>query len=264
MEKKVIKKILALLMIITILTTDFFVLGSSLITYATNQIETATDEPNIEFSAYFKDKTGQKLSNVEQSIKNENLKLYAEIKVNNEGYLSNGTIEILDDNFSVESEILSTEIASIKGNEISLKQINAGETVEIELAIEPIMSDKMPVDMLLTAIVKLTGTYISSENEEGKERTPVSRQVGVIYQVDENAQAELETNIITNKVFSIGEKNQRIVQLLIKSKLLDNQYPVEQTTLSVSIPELLKAYISISVTDEGIFIFLRAYDCAKT
>ena len=57
------------------------------------------------------------------------MKLYAEIQVEKEGYFSNGVIEITNNNFSVNDEILSTEIASIKGNEVKLKQINAGETV---------------------------------------------------------------------------------------------------------------------------------------
>ena len=238
MENKVIKKILVLLMIITILSADFFVLGSNLISYAANQIETATDEPNIKFSAYFKNENNEKVNNINQSIKSENLKLFAEIQVENEGYLKDGIIEIQNNNFNVKNDILSTKILSIKGNKINLKQINAGETVEIEIGIEPIITDKVTANMVLTEIVKLAGTYVSAENETGEAIKQVSREVSVNYQVDTTAKAELKAELITNKVFTVNENTQTMVQLLIKSRLSENQYPVEETTINVDIPEI--------------------------
>ena len=48
MKQSITKKLLAILMIIMVLSTDFFVLGLNLISYA---VESKTD---IEFSAYFK------------------------------------------------------------------------------------------------------------------------------------------------------------------------------------------------------------------
>jgi len=38
--------------------------------------------------------------------------------------------------------------------------------------------------MLLKEILKLTGTYVSSENEDVKEIEPVNREVSVNYQAD--------------------------------------------------------------------------------
>lgn len=85
MEKKLLKKIIALLMIITIMATDFFVLGSNLISYAAT-LDGSTNNDNIEFSVYFKNENGTRVDNINESIKKEDLKLYAEIKVKNEGY----------------------------------------------------------------------------------------------------------------------------------------------------------------------------------
>ena len=82
MEKKMIKKILAVLMIIMIISTDFFVLGSNLISYAAES-DSITNNKNIEFSAYFKNAKGEKIDTLQTSIKAENLKLYAEITVKN-------------------------------------------------------------------------------------------------------------------------------------------------------------------------------------
>ena len=129
MERKTKKKLLVILMIIIILATDFFVLSSGIKTYA-SQLNSETDNANIEFSAYFKN--GEtKVDSIETSIKAEDVKLYAEIKVKNEGYLSEGTvIELENSNFNLKSEILpsNAHINSIEGNKVNLKQINSEET----------------------------------------------------------------------------------------------------------------------------------------
>lgn len=161
MEKKIIKKILAILTIIMLMSTDFFVLGSGLISYAA-EIENSTNNENIEFSTYFKNEKGEKVSTLQTSIKSENLKLYAEIAVKNDGYL-NGALELKNSNFNIKNNILSDAISSIEGNKVNLKQINAGTTVVVELDIEPIISDTMSADMLLKASdLELTGTYMET------------------------------------------------------------------------------------------------------
>ena len=76
-----------------IISTDFFVLGSNLVSYAVEN-NNATNNKNIEFSAYFKDSNGNKTEKLSTSIKAENLKLYAEIVVKNDGYF-NGELELL-------------------------------------------------------------------------------------------------------------------------------------------------------------------------
>ena len=71
--------------------------------------------------------------------------------------------------------------------------------------------------------------------------------INLNYQVDDSARPEIETNIITNQIFSVNGTDKRIVQLLIKSRLSENQYPVEQSTLSVNIPELSQTEPEIKV-----------------
>ena len=164
MEKRISKKLLAILMIISILSADFFVLGSSLITYAT-QVSSETSNSNVEFSAYLNSET--KDNNLTGSIKDNNLKLYAEIKINsNDGYLKDGaSIQIENSNFNLKSEILSTNthIARIEGNKVNLKQIDNsnGKPVKIVLGIEPIISENITTDFLAkVSTVKMSGTYV--------------------------------------------------------------------------------------------------------
>lgn len=233
------KMILVILMIVTILATDFFVLSSGIKTYA-SQLSSETNNPNIEFSAYFKEGENR-VDSTEKSIKADDVRLYAEIKVENEGYLKEGTaIELENSNFNLKSEILAsnTHIKSIEGNKVSLKQINSGETVEIELGIEPIIKDKIATDFLSKiTTVKMMGSYVYSKSEEGQSiRT--DKLVSINYIPDETTGAELETNIITNKILSVNGVNQRVVQVLVKSRIANNEYPVEQTTLDISVPNL--------------------------
>jgi len=234
MEKSITKKILAIMMIITILAADFFVLGSNLITYAA-QLNSETSNQNIDFSVYFKDGENR-VDSINQNIKSADLKMYAEIVVNGEdGYLEkNATIQLQNSNFN----LVSSDKGVLEGNKVTLNQINAGERVEIELGIEPIISDKIATDFLSkTSTVNFTGSYKYSEAENGT-LVNADKSVCVTFKPDESVKAELETKIITNKILEVSGVNKRIVQLLVNSRLTDNQYPVEQTVLNVGIPKL--------------------------
>ena len=235
MEKKVFKKILAILMILMVISTDFFVLGSNLVSYAA-EANSTTNNKNISFSAYFKDSSGNKTEKLSTSIKAENLKLYAEIIVKNDGYF-NGELELQNSNFNLKNNIISDWVEDIQGNKVKLKQINAGDSAVIELDVEPVIADSMDADMLMKASdLKLTGKYMET-SYKGLSIDSV-KAVKLNLQADSSASAELKTEIITNKVFSIDGKDKRVVQLAIKSRLTDNQYPIKQTTINVVVPKL--------------------------
>ena len=235
MKKKVLKKILAILMILMVISTDFFVLGSNLVSYAAEANGT-TNNKNISFSAYFKNEKDEKVESLSASIKNENLKMYAEISVKNDGYF-NGELELQNSNFNLKKDISSKWVESIDGNKVKLKQINAGDTAIVELNIDPIITDTLETDMLVkSSDLKLTGKYMETSykglNIKG------SQAVNLNLQADSNAAAELTTDIITNKVFNIEGKEKRVVQLKINSRLSDNQYPIKETMINVSAPKL--------------------------
>ena len=234
MKKQLLKKMLAICIIMMIIATDFCILGSNLISYAASQGTTNND--NIEFSAYFKDEEGSKVDNTLESIKKTDLKLYAEIKVKKEGYF-NGSIELQDSNFKLKNNILSEDIASIEGNKVNLKQINAGSTVEIALEIEPIVEETITADMMeKESIIKLTGQYME-ETYKGLD-IEGTKTVKLMFMADETTKPELETEIITNDVIAINGANKRVVQLLIKSRLSENAFPVTQTTIHIEVPQL--------------------------
>lgn len=105
MKKKIIKKILSALMIAMLISTDFFALGSNIISYATEiqPDKSATNNKNIKFFTYFKDEKGEKVETLKTSIKKEDLRLYAEITVKNEGYLNDATLELQNSNFKIKN-----------------------------------------------------------------------------------------------------------------------------------------------------------------
>lgn len=236
MKKRIIKKILAILAILLIVSTDFFVLGSNIISYAI-ETNTVTNNKNIEFFTYFKNEKGEKVNTLQSSIKAENLKLYAEVTVKNEGYLSEATLELQNSNFNIKNTILTDNIASINENKVTLKQINAGATAVIELEIEPQISDTLTAETLSKASdLKLTGKYM--ETSYKGLQIDSTKNIVLDLKPDESNSAELKTSIITNKIFKIEGTNKRIVQLLVKSRLIDNQYPIKQTTINVDVPTL--------------------------
>ena len=77
MGKKFLSKMLAVIAIITLIMSDFFALGTSLISYAVEQ-NVETNNANIEFSTYFKTEAGERVETIETTASQKNLKLYAE------------------------------------------------------------------------------------------------------------------------------------------------------------------------------------------
>ena len=135
------------------------------------------------------------------------------------------------------NNIISNWVESIQGNKVKLRQINAGDSAVIELDVEPVIADSMDADMLMKASdLKLTGKYMET-SYKGLSIDSV-KAVNLNLQADSSASAELKTEIITNKIFSIDGKDKRVVQLAIKSRLTDNQYPIKQTTINVVAPKL--------------------------
>ena len=237
MGREFLRKILAVMVIITLMTADFLALGVSLVSYAAD-LNKETNNNNIEFSTYFKNAAGEKVDNIVESTDKEDLKLYAEITVKTEGYF-NGAIELLEGNFTFKNTVLSKEISKIEGNKITLNQINAGNTVEIEVGILPISSEEIQPDQLtMNSKIKLTGKYMET-SYKGKD-IEAEKTVNLKLNAQENTEIELNSEVIANKVYKINEENKRIVQILVKSRITNNNYPVKETTIKAAIPEVNK------------------------
>ena len=98
MKNKGLKISVVILLIITLTMTNFIFLGSSLISYAVDDI--STNNKNIEFSAYFKNDQGEKVSSLDRTSSTQNISLYLSISVKKEGFF-NGQVELTNSNFNM-------------------------------------------------------------------------------------------------------------------------------------------------------------------
>lgn len=132
MKSKILKISVILLLIMTMTMVNFIYIGKTFISYAIDDI--STNVKNIEFGAYFKDENGQKVTQMKPTQMETNMVL--QITVKNDGYF-NGQVELGNTNFKIKEIVGSNEFVNkIEGNTITLSQINAGSTVEIEVKVE--------------------------------------------------------------------------------------------------------------------------------
>ena len=239
MKNDIIKKFVALLLIVVLTMADFALLGIEVVSYAADALSTgtATNNKNVTFDSYFKDSNGTILSSKEENISSNDMKLFVQVSVKNEGYF-NGTITIGESNFKLKSDIRSSSINKIEGNVVTLNQINSGETVDIELGIEPIKEDTINSGLLnMLSDISINGTYRNSEERDINIVAKRQVQLILVSPYAENEGAEIKSELITNKVYPVNGENKRIVQVLLESGLKGNGYPIKENNIEVSVPE---------------------------
>ena len=124
-------------------------LGMYSISYALTDTQlanqtTTTQNSNVEFNSYFEGGEHVKTENIDSTT----TKLYMNIKVKNVGYLKNGKISFSDVNFKINGEVKSDYVQSVNKdtNTITLKQINNGSDVTLEIPISVLNSETVKTD----------------------------------------------------------------------------------------------------------------------
>ena len=195
MKSKIFKISVVILLIMTLTMTNFIFLGSSLISYAADNV--ATNHKNIEFSAYFKDSNGNKTTTLERTMDMQDISLYLSINVNKEGFFM-GEVELSNSNFDLVSS-QSEYVSEIAENKIYLNQINAGTSLEIEVKVKPIDADTMDLSMLnCESVLTLTGIYRDSTEKDIE--INATRNVSMrLIEMNTNDGVENTLEVITNK-----------------------------------------------------------------
>ena len=235
-----INKICAILAIFALTVSDFVFVGKSAVSYAIDAVK--TNNVNVEFSAYFQDESGEKIQKNEENIDKKQY-LYVDVSVKNEGYF-NGEIKIADENFNIKSDELDPQVTEIKDNVVKLKQINAGSTATIKLAIEAKKENTVKETTLAgKTTVELGGQYINSKNVEKNKFIEISGkdEVEIDWKSSEETKVELDGRLLTNSVYDVNGENKRLVQMLVNSKVTNNNYPVKNTELTLNVPEKVEA-----------------------
>lgn len=245
MKEKILKIILITFLILTVALADIVGIGFTYVIYAANE----ADNSNIEFDVFFKNANNESVYNIEEIISKDPIKMGITLKVKDKGYF-NGKIIFNECNFDLKNTISSEYVNSIEENVINLNQINACKTVEIEVEIIPKKAEIIDVNFLnANNKVILSGIY---KDIEGKDKdVNVEKNVNLILTPAFKAEdkwVNVESQIITNNTYEVEGKTKRIIQLLIKNKVLDNSYPIKETNIEVTVPQKPE---SVNVQSKG-------------
>ena len=142
---KLFEKIIALIMVIILMSANLLIIGEFTIAQALNDEElneqtSKTNQKNVEFNSYF---YGE-MHNQTFDIGAENAKIYLKVKVNNAGYIDNGTtVEFQNANFKIKDGLSNENIKSIdiENNKIVLNKIDNGSDITLEIPIEILKAD---------------------------------------------------------------------------------------------------------------------------
>ena len=268
-KEKIIQKLTALLLILTLTMANFLLIGVNMVTYAAELaiIDRNTNHKNVEFVAYFKDTEENKLTKLSVPMNSKNLKLQLEVVVKQEGYF-NGKIFLNNANFNLKPEILSEGIRKIEGNTIELTQINAGETRSIEVGIELIKDENFNLSLLdMESKISIEGTYKDSTQKNIKVTGTRTVQLLLVEpysttSVEGDAQAEqqeqknenidqntennnlskLEQTVLTNRLTTYDGKTIRMLQIKVDSVLEGNEFPVQSKKIEMVAPKINNKY----------------------
>ena len=247
--EKQLNRFTAIILIIVLTMADLITIGANFASLAIDMV--ATSSNNVEFTAYFKDENGEKITQAEAPLNAEKLNMYVDIAVLREGYF-NGKIALENSNFNIISITENSFVKKQEGNKVELNQINSGKTVTLEMQIKANTSASMKADMLNKETqVKLEGTYTSSKGTKiVEEKTEGTAVVTAKFVTPENTRSLLETKILTNKICETAEGKKRILQVIIKSKIENNAYPVKTSNIEISLPtEVETAEVTARSTD---------------
>lgn len=235
---KLFKKIIALIMVIVLMGANLAVLGEFTIANALsneelNEQTSKTNHKNVEFNSYFYGGT----HNQTFDIGSEDAKLYLNVKVNNAGYLENGTVEFQNANFKLKDGIENENIQSIdsENNKIVLNKLNNGSDITIELPIEILNKDNVSLDYFAKeGTTKLTGNYVDGEGKAN------AIEKEVINKLSWRGTAEAELKVETTKYvpYKINDTYGVMLQTKVNSGVKDSTLPIKNTSVELSVPEI--------------------------
>ena len=232
MKGKVVNNIIKMVIAIIMLIIYLGLIMADIVTYASSE----NGEENVIFEAWLEE-NGEKVNKIEKKIDSQDIELCMKVKVINEGYL-NGKIELKDSNFKFKQKE-EEGVSEITDNSIELKQINAGEEKEIKIGLEVSLPQTIDLEKFnKETILDLEGTYKNAKQKESKIEKENKVNIVLTQPYEDNEEKiDLQSKIMTNKIYNINGEKKRVVQAQISSKLEREGYPIEQTQIEVEAPE---------------------------
>lgn len=234
--KELLKKIVAIIIIIMMTMADFAIVGTHAVSYAIDIFH--TNNENISFFAYFINSENEKVTEIESDINAKEVDMYVEIALKDDGYF-NGQIALGNASFNIKEEILEENgyVNKIENNIVTLNRIEAGTTATIKLKISYSNAEEInTLSLKQQNEIKLIGSYVSSKNSGEDINIEGNTSVIINWRSLEKLNAQLEAKVLTNKIYKVNEENKRIVQLLVKSNLKEDVYPIKNTKIELTAP----------------------------
>ena len=247
MNQKILSKVLATTLAVILTFANFIMLGVYAgKTYATSDTlenqKTVTNNENVEFDAYFLSENGNRTHTLKQDIDITDTKMYLSINVK-KGYLKNGRIEITGEdkenaNFRITNtdNVLETvESIDTEKNTITLKQLNSGTQIVLEIPITSLKDDSFDLSNFSKINnIKLTGTYVSDEGDT----IEIEKTIRTRNEWTKEVKASIEQTVKSFIPYQVGENAGTILQTTLKTGLENNALPIKQTQVSINVPQV--------------------------
>lgn len=247
MNQKLLSKVLATMLVITLTFANFILLGVyATDSYATdagleNQ-QTVTNNENVEFDAYFKDEKGNSIHQVKYDFDDENQKLYVSVQVKT-GYLKDAKVQITGENNTVSNfQIVSSnetlemvEKIDSQNNEITLKQLNSGTQVVLQIPIKAFSQEEYDLSNFSKINdIKLTGSYVGNNGKT----VSIEKTIKTRNEWTNEAVITLEQELTKFIPYEIEGQTGTLIQTLVKTGLENNALPIEETTVQITVPTI--------------------------
>ena len=222
MGRKILKTILAVLLIITLAMVDVIFLGYNVVTAIST-----TNVENVEFDAYFNEEV--------MPIQKENT-LTLKIAVKESGLLKDTKIKIENANFKLtETQNQYIKKVDVLKNEIELNQLIAGNQVQIDIPVIFARTEEITKEYLSKqAKIKLTGSY--RDGEYFDKTVQAERKINTNW--TEEQKIAVEQGI--DKWVDLGE-NKTLLEQKIETLVINNVL-VKEKQLEVTVPEIRKYF----------------------
>lgn len=233
------KKIVASMLVMLIMLTNLNGIGihiGEVIAADLNNQNSKTKNQNVEMDTYFLEEEHRKTYEATKNIGEEN-KIIAQITVKNSGYLKNAKIKFEETNFNILETINSEFISHVdkQNNEIILKQIDAGESVRIEIPIEFKRAENYnPKQFSIVNKSTISGTYVDNKANQNE----IEKELFLSLNWNTISEAYVEANISKFVPFDINEQKGLIMQTIITSGVKENSAPIKNTELEIEIPNI--------------------------
>lgn len=243
-RSKIFTKVLAAFLVFTLTFSNFALVGEAFASSIFDGLFGAgetTGHSNVVFEAYVgEDKT----NSVTANVNDENLAISLDLNVKDSGYLKDGKIAITtteeekDLNFRLKGEFEETEtIQTVQDNIISLKQIDFGTDVTLNVPIEYQNEEYVNESKVSSeSKVVFTGVYV---DKDGKE-TELSKEVPLSISWKDEREVKLSEEVSKYIAFEMGNNKGLILQTVVNvdSSSEKNTLPVSNSKVDIGVPSI--------------------------